>query len=119
MASRSLRRYDVQAKVSLVTSVLGCIGVLGLIVLLARNYDSGLSVITYRTGTLYAPAFLLGTAVTMLLSAIGLVMGFSSAGQRRNTMQGRSWAAFFVSTAVLAGAIICFTMFWRLGMRLP
>ena len=119
MASKSLRRYDVQAKVSLIVSILAVIGCVGLVMLLLRNYDSGLGAIVYGGGSLYAPIILVGTAGTMLLSAIGLVLGFNSAGQRRNETQGRSWAGFFLGTAGLAGAIVCLAMFWflRLGLK--
>ena len=116
MALKSLRRFDVQAKVSLIISILGGLGAVGLIALLIRNYKPYLGAVEYKRDGMYATVFLLSTAATMLLSAIGLVMGFNSAGQRRNNMQGRSWAAFFLGAAVLAGAFICFAMFWVLRM---
>ena len=118
MASKSLRRFDVQAKVSLIISVLAGVGFVALVVLFARNYNSELGAIIYRSGSVFAPLFLVGTAATILLSTVGLVLGFNSAGQRRNDMQGRSWAGFFLGTAFLAGAIICFALFWLLKMPL-
>ena len=118
MASRSLRRFDVQAKVSLIISILAGVCFVTLVVLFARNYSSELGAVIYRTGSLFAPLFLVGTAATMLFSTVGLVLGFNSAGQRRNDLQGRSWAGFFLGTAFLAGAIICFALFWLLRMPL-
>lgn len=118
MASKSLRRYDVQAKVSLMVSILAGLGFVGMVILLFRNYNSELGAVIFGAEGVFAPIFMLSTGVTMLLSAIGLVLGFNSAGQRRNDLQGRSWVAFFLGTAVLAGAIICLAMFWFLQMKL-
>lgn len=119
MASKSLRRYDVQAKFSLIASLAAGLGCVGLVVLLMRRYDAGLGAIVYSSKSLYAPAFLAGGAGTMLLSAVGLVLGFNSAGERRNEMQGRSWAGFFLGTAFFAAAVICLAMFWflKLGLK--
>lgn len=117
MASKSLRRFDVQAKVSLIVSILGGLGVVFLLVMLLRNFDSRLGAVIYGKNSIYGPVYLMACAITMLLSATGLVMGFNSAGQRRNDMQNRSWAAFFLGTAVLAIAIVCFAMFWFLKLK--
>ncbi|MCK4659260.1 MAG: hypothetical protein KAV82_07025 [Phycisphaerae bacterium] len=118
MASKSLRRYDVQAKVSLIITILASFGLVVLITILGRNYNSELRAIMYGSESIYAPLVMLGTAGISLLSLIGLVLGFNSAGQRRNNMQTRSWVAFFLGTAVLAGAVICLAMFWILKMKL-
>ncbi|MCP4592007.1 MAG: hypothetical protein GY842_14830 [bacterium] len=118
MASKSIRRYDVQAKVSLIISLLGCVGFAGLIAIMIRQYRFDERLFIYARDGMVQPVFLLGTAITALLGAIGAAIGFSSAGQRRNPMQRRSWVAFFVGTAVVAGAIISLALFWSLSLRL-
>ena len=117
MASRSLRRYDVQARVSLIVSILAGLGLLVLLRLLLRNYDSDLGAVKFGKESLFSPLYFLATAATMLLSTVGLVLGFNSAGQRRNNMPRRSWAAFFLGAVSLAGSIICVAMFWLLQLK--
>ena len=72
--------------------------------------------VIYGSTGRYSPMFLLGTAGTMLLSVTGAVLGFNSAGQRRNELQRRSWTGFFLGTAAFAGAIICLAAFYFLRM---
>lgn len=118
MASKSLRRYDVQAKVSLLVTIAALIPFVGMVVVLAWKYDPDLGAVIYGRKGLVAPVFLLGTAATMLLSFVGTALGFNSAGQRRNDLQRLSWTSFFSGIAILAGAIICFAIFWFLKMPL-
>ncbi len=118
MASRSLRRYDVQARASLIVSILSVLAMASLALLLLRNYDFDLHAVIYAKKSYYSPMFFAGTSATMLLSAIGLVLGFNSAGQRRNDVQTRSWIAYFLSVAVLSGSIVCFCIFWFCQMKL-
>ncbi len=119
MASKSLRRPDVQAKFSLILSILAGVGFVGMVVLFGLRYDAEFRAVTYGDKSLYAPVFLLGAAGTMLLSAVGLILGFNSAGQRRNELQKLSWISFFLGTAVLAGAAICLAMFWLWKNPMP
>lgn len=115
---RSLRRYDVQAKVALLISVLSALSLAALGVILLRNYQPDLRAIQFGTRSLYGPIVFGTTAVTMLLSFTGVVMGFNSAGQRRNEMQARSWIAFFLGIAVLSGSIIAFFIFWYWQLKI-
>jgi hypothetical protein len=106
----------VQAKLSLAASLIAAIGLAGMIFLILRNYQAELGAIVFAKKSIYGMAFLGACAATMLLSVIGLALGISSAGQRRNEFQRRSWTGFFLGTAVLAGAIISFVMFWSLQL---
>ena len=112
MASKSLRRYDVQAKVGLIVSIVAMVGVVGMIAVLVRNYSADLQAILIGKGSLILPAYLLVAAGTMLLGAVGVALGFNSAGQRRNEMQRRSWAAFFIGGLACSAAMICLAVFW-------
>ena len=119
MARGSLRRYDVQAKVSLWVS---CAAVLGMLVLvyllfLKGNYSRELRAIVFGAKSMYGPAVFLVTAGTLVLAAVGAALGANSAGQRRNTTPQRSWAAFFISAATMSLTIILFAVFWFFRMR--
>lgn len=112
MAKLSLRRYDVQAKVSLVIAVLSFLGMCALGLLMHHRYNPQMKMFIYGSKTLYAPAIYLTTAITMLLAATAAAMGANSAGQRRNDATRLSWAGFFVGAIVLAATIILFFMFF-------
>ncbi len=116
VARGSLRRYDVQARWSVICSAIAVIGLLGTAGLLVRNYDAELKMIIFGN-SMFQPAVLIGVAGTMGLAAIGALLGLSSAGQRRNEHQGRSWAGFFLGTAVLSLAIITFVAFWLMRSK--
>jgi hypothetical protein len=118
VARRSLRRYDTQAKWSLWISLLSVVTLIMLAGLEARNFNTQLKVITYGKQSPYQMAVLGCVAVTMLLSAVGLLLGINSAGQRRNDLQRRSWAGFFIGTGVLSLAIILFVAFWTMKLAL-
>ena len=117
MASMSLRRFDVQAKLSLVTSIVSALGLVGVIYLIYRNYHPDLGAIVFGVKSKYSLIFMAACGATMLLSVVGLALGISSAGKRRNEFQRRSWLGFFVGTAVLSGAIICLAMFRALQLQ--
>ncbi|MFQ5491812.1 MAG: hypothetical protein ACE5GE_13920 [Phycisphaerae bacterium] len=117
MAKSSIRRFDVQAKWSLAFSVASGLCCLALMALLARNWRGDIQQILYRAEGKYQPVIVLVAGLTMLLSTVGLVFGFNSAGQRRNEKQMLSWLGFFGGTAVLALAVVLFAAFVLL--RLP
>ncbi len=113
MAKFSLRRYDNQARVSIVVSLASVVTLLGLVLVVFRNVDWSEQVIYYgknRKLAVYG-----ATALTLLLSTIGFGMGLSSAGQRRNDKQQLSWIGFFVGAGVLCLALIVFFIFQKRG----
>lgn len=116
MASRSIRRFDTQAKVSSVVSLIAMVGVLAMAGLSLRNLDPELRVIRFNPEGFYRPAFLGICAATMFLAVIGLGLGLNSAGQRRNELQKRSWIGFFMGTAAFSMAIVLFWMFHKLKL---
>lgn len=118
MARRSLRRYDTQAKWSLWISLLSLVTVIVLAGLEVRNFNSQLKVIAFAKQSPYQMAVLGCVAITVLLSTAGLLLGISSAGQRRNELQRRSWAGFFIGTGVLSLALILFVAFWEMKLAL-
>ena len=114
MAKVSIRRFDVQAKISLVVSLVALLGVVGLVVLIVRNYQSDMQVVLYKRASMYAPLIYLTTALTLLLAAAGASIGLNSAGQKRNEYTRRSWLAFFIGLATISVTIICFSVYWFL-----
>ena len=126
MAKFSLRRYDNQALVSVVISLASLVALLGLAFIVFRytvfpegasswkeylNFD-----ILY--GKNRKMAIMAGTAMTLLLAAIGFGMGLNSAGQRRNDRQKSSWIGFFMGAVVLCLTIIVFLIFRERGESL-
>lgn len=111
MAKLSLRRYDVQAKVSIAMAVVAFLGLCAMGFLIMRRYNPEMKMFIYGSKTLYAPAIYAAAAVTMLLSITAAAMGGNSAGQRRNELTRLSWAGFFAGIAVLSITIILFVWF--------
>ena len=67
---------------------------------------------------MFKVGFLVCVAAASALSLGGLGLGFSSAGQRRNSAQAASWMGFFLGSAVLSLSIIVFSAFALLGLEI-
>ena len=111
MAKFSLRRYDTQARVSLITSLASVVTLAGLLAAVIRRTNFAERVLYYGTRT--QVAILAATVVTLMLSTIGFGMGLSSAGQRRNDKQKWSWIGFFVGAGVLCLTLIIFVFYMQ------
>jgi hypothetical protein len=118
VSKASLRRYDAQAKTSVIVSVAGAAGMLALLFMIIRNYQSDMNSIIYSAKSSYQLMVLLLTAVTMLLAATAIAMGANSAGQKRNEKGRLSWLGFFIGGGTLSGAVILFAAFWFLKFPL-
>ncbi len=105
MARISLRRYDVQATYAVALALISLIPVAGALYLVCRNYRSEFRAIIYSS-EYYLPALLACLAVAVLVSLVALILGFNSAGQRRNERQFRSWFGFLLGGASLTAAIV-------------
>ncbi len=118
MAKGSMRRFDTQAKYALYASVAGLFGLVGLAALVMRNYRKAEVAVVYSRDSMFAPVVFIATAVTLLLAATAAMMGFNSAGQKRNEKNKQSWIAFFVGTATASLAIIVFSVFWFYKLKI-
>jgi uncharacterized membrane protein len=116
MARGSFRRYDVQANYGFILAILSLLPFLAAVALLVRNYRSNLSAIVYKAGGMYRWVFLGLIAVAILSAITAAALGVSSAGQRRNENQGRSWASFLIGGAVIAFSIVLLYAFKALGL---
>lgn len=109
MAKFSLRRYDTQARFSMVVSLLSVVPLLGMAWVILQQFDMSELLIYYgknRKIAVYA-----STLVTLGLSVVGFGFGLNSAGQRRNDKPQLSWIGFFVGACVFCLAIILFALF--------
>jgi uncharacterized membrane protein len=116
MARGSLRRYDVQANYGFILAILSLFPFLAALALVVRNYRSNLNAIVYKAGGMYRWVFLGLLAVAILSALTAAALGVSSAGQRRNQNQGRSWAGFLIGGAVVAFSIVLLYAFRELGL---
>ena len=118
MGLPSFRRYDVQAKYSLIISMMGAVPLAAAAYVGWTKYDPNLQAIQYGSKGLFKVGFLLCVAAAVALGLGGLGLGFNSAGQRRNKAQAASWMGFFLGSAVLSLSIIVFAAFALLGLEI-
>lgn len=112
----SLRRYDVQATFAFVLGVISVAPLAVAVWLTLRNYQSELGQILYgsRSYLLVHHGSLVGA---MVPSFLAILLGWNSAGQRRNEKQSSSWIGFFVGGTVLTVAIIVLIGFYMLRLE--
>ena len=119
MGKFSLRRYDTQAKVSVLISAVSFVSLLALTVFVFtidkgfRLIDKSQFVITY--GPTRKILVLASGACTLLLAVIGFGLGLNSAGQRRNDKPTLSWIGFFLGAGVLCLALVLLFLFKTRG----
>lgn len=113
MAKLSLRRFDTQAKVSVLFSAVSVLPLAALVFFVLRRFDVREMLLTYGSPTKYA---ILGSALmTMMLAAAGFGFGLNSAGQKRNDKQQLSWIGFFLGALVLALTLVVLFLFVTRG----
>lgn len=116
MAKFSLRRPDSQATFSVILSLCSLFFVIGLAVLVFKNFTPQDNyIIWYSRKTMRMPAILACTAIAALLAIFGLGFGFNSAGQRRNEKSKQSWLGFFLGAFAFTLAVILVATFFVLA----
>ena len=109
VAKFSLRRYDVQARFSMILSLVSVVTLVGMVAVIMRRLDTEAWLIHYGKPTQMA---LYGSAlVTLALAVSGFGFGLNSVGQRRNDKPQLSWIGFFVGAGVLCLALILLAFF--------
>ncbi len=119
MGLSQLRRYDVQARYAFTLAIISVVpfGSAGFMVF--RNYQRELGQIVYGEGGSFLPAFAGLVLCSMIPSVLGMLLGWSSAGQRRNDKPARSWTGFFLGGFVLTFDVILLIAFWMLRLEQP
>jgi hypothetical protein len=111
----SLRRYDVQASYGQALALFSVLPLLAGAFLAWRNYHGDVGQIIYES-RLFLAAFAGSVLVSMAAAALGCVLGFNSAGQRRNDKPRRSWMGFFIGGGVLTFDVILLIAFMMLRL---
>ncbi len=119
MARSSLRRYDVQARYACALSLVSILPFAAAAIATWQRYDGGLGQIVYGSVGYYIPAVLACILLSIVPGTLGCLLGFSSAGQRRNDKQGRSWTGFFVGGAVLTFDLVLLIALYMLKLEKP
>jgi hypothetical protein len=113
----SLRRFDVQAKYAAVLAGVSVVPFLGAVALALRNYRHDLGQIIYGAEGRFVMMFLGCVLLSVLPSAGGFLLGWSSAGQRRNDKPAHSWIGFFLGGGVLTLNLILLIAFYMLRWK--
>jgi hypothetical protein len=114
-----LRRFDVQAHWAAMLSVVSVPPCVVAATLVIRRYHSDLGQIIYGSRGKFLPAFLVCALASMALAVVGLLLGWSSASQRRNDKPARSWIGFFLGCGVLSADVVMLIAFYMLRLEKP
>jgi len=111
-----LRRYDVQATWALFSAVLATAPFLAAAYLVFSRFDSVLGQIRYGSHGRFIPAFVGCVGLSGLLAMLGFILGWNSAGQRRNDKSRRSWTGFFLGGLIATLDIVLMIAFIKLRL---
>jgi len=117
MVLEKLRRYDVQATWAIASAVASTAPFLAAAYLVASRFDGILGQIRYGSHGRFVPAFLGCVAMSGLLAAFGFVLGWNSAGQRRNDRARRSWTGFFLGGLIATFDVVLVIAFVKLRLE--
>ena len=117
MAKGTLRRFDVQSRYGFILSVVSVVPFAAAAIGAWQRYDAGLAQIVYGARGYFLPVFVACVLVSMVPSAVGCLLGFNSAGQRRNEKPARSWAGFFLGGTVFTFDLILLIAFYMLRLE--
>jgi hypothetical protein len=116
VAQSRWRRFDVQAKWSVICALAALLPLAAGLFQTYRRIDWSIMKIRYGMHSSFMFALFACIALAGLLSAAGLALGINSAGQRRNEKQRQSWLGFFLGAAGLSGTIVLLAAFLMLRM---
>ncbi len=117
MAFGHLRRYDVQAKYALIASLVSVPPLVGTCWLVSSRFNAELQQIVYGSEGRFVPALFGCVFLSSVPAFVAFVLGWNSAGQRRNDKSTRSWIGFFVGGTVVTGNMIVLIAFFWLGLK--
>jgi len=114
----SLRKYEVQAGYAAGLAILSVIPLVATIFLMLRNYHSDVRQIVYQSNN-YAFAVLGCIGLSVLSGFLGCLLGYNSAGERRNDRPKRSWIGFLLGGFVITLNVIALVAFVMLRFNHP
>ncbi len=114
-----LRRYDVQASLSMVLSMVSLLPMICGMVVAFQRYDHVLGRIIYGSQGKFVLILLICLATSMMPAGVGFLLGWSSAGQRRNDKPKHSWMGFFIGGTVVTLNLILLIAFYMLRLEKP
>jgi hypothetical protein len=112
-----LRRYDVQATWAIASAAAAAAPFLAAAYLAVSRFDGVLGQIRYGAQGRFVPAFLGCVALSGMLAALGFVLGWNSAGQRRNDKSRRSWTGFFLGGLIATLDLVLMIAFMKLRLE--
>lgn len=104
--------YESQAFWSVVLAAVGGITFLGAAGMILPKFEREDFEVVMRAGGGRFYAILGAFFVAGAASLLGSLLGFSSAGHKRNKKSGMSWAGFFINALVMAVTLSLFAFFW-------
>ncbi|MFQ5494890.1 MAG: hypothetical protein ACE5EX_05875 [Phycisphaerae bacterium] len=113
------RRFDVQARYACWLALLSVLPAAAAVALAVRNYHPEMGQIVYGGKGLFLPAFLACLGLSVVPGVCGLLLGWSSAQQRRNDTPARSWIGFFVGSGVVTLDVVLLLAFAMLRLQQP
>jgi uncharacterized membrane protein YdcZ (DUF606 family) len=114
-----LRRYDVQARWAFLMALGSVVPLLVAAGLTLRNFRADVSQIVYGSRSSFVIGFVAFVLLSMIPSGLALLMGMSSAGQRRNDKPTHAWVGFFLGGIVLTLNLILLIAFYKLRLVMP
>ncbi len=117
MGFMSLRRFDVQARLAPVVAGISVLPLAGAGFGVIKRFNRDLGQIVYGSGSWFEVAFMVCVLSAMLLGGVAFLLGWSSAGQRRNDKPTRSWVGFFLGGAVATFGLVLLIAFYMLRLK--
>ena len=93
--------HESQALYSLAAAGVGALGVIAVLGLFVRNFQWAESELKFGAGSLAYYGYIAGVGLAGLGGLVGMILGFQSAGQKRNSLNRLSWLGFFASAALV------------------
>lgn len=112
MARGGLDSYESQAQLSVLLAAVGGAATLAVLIMIFQVFRWDDLWIPMLQGSRRYYAILGATGLALIASGIGFLVGFNSAGQKRNTKSSLAWMGFFLNSAVIALAACTFVFFW-------
>jgi len=114
-----LRRLDVQANYAAVLALASVVPCVAGAVVLIWKYDATLGRVVYGAAGKVVPVFAVCVLASLLPAVVSFVLGWNSAGNRRNNQPGRSWVGFFLGGTVATIDVILLVAFMMLRLEIP